>query len=236
MALKVAITPCVFYSMFGRRIIMVDVKLTKTEEQNKLYYLVQDKNKKDTCYDYFEFPRYKDMPNLETACFKIMAKELMKYTLVSNYTTSGFKNHLFLFTGLLFEENKIDLSTLKVLLPVVTNIRFKTLYNTINRFRALDVIDKVDFYKDEILKFTYDEFTDETKKLIDEAIKNLALNKDRNELTKEIVYLSLKNEYERAIIKAKHSEIERQKRDEELQRIWEEYDLENVELQEEDGQ
>lgn len=179
----------------------MNLKLQKKLENNHLYYLVADADKPDTYYEFYEYPNYKNTPNIENICYKIMATELQKAFKGRNFSSQSYKSVLFIIHGIIIDGNVIDISSSKELSPLVDNIRYKDLYNVINSFRKKLSIEVLDYFKDKILSINIDEFSTETKKLFNDFLKATNYTRDKDTVFKEILYLSIINEYNRAYVK-----------------------------------
>ncbi len=176
----------------------MDLKLKKKIENDKLYYLVADGANQDKYYEYYEYPNFKETPNIETICYKTIGSELMKAYKQKNFSPSGFKSILFLLHGIIIDNNVIDISTCKELSNVIDNIRYKDLYNVINSFRKKLSIEVLEYYKNKILDIEVTSLSQETQNLYENFLKSINYNKDKNVLFREVLFLSIVNEYSRA--------------------------------------
>ena len=211
---------------------MAKLQLMKLRENGKLYYLVSDED--GNIYDRFEFTRFHEMPNLELYCFKVMNNELKRKFTSGNYDSEDYIDSLFVSSGLTIYDRVINMFTIDALSTVTSIIRRKTLVNTLNRFRQLRSVDKVDYYKDQILNYNYEDFDEDVKILIKKSFEALGLDVDKNELFREIMFLILKDDYERAIARSIREEPKRKERERIMHKLWTDYDLGNVDLQEDE--
>lgn len=179
----------------------MNLKLQKKLENDRLFYLVADADKPDTFYEYYEYPNYKNTPNIENICYKIMAQELTKAFKDKNFSSSGYKSILFLMHGIILDGNVIDITSSNELSPLIDNIRFKDLYNVINSFRKKLSIQVLDYFKDKILSINISQFSEDTKALFEQFLASVKYTRDRDVIFKEILYLAIINEYNRAYVK-----------------------------------
>lgn len=173
-------------------------KLRKKISNGKLYYLVSDANENDKYYEFYEFENYKDMPNIENICYKVMATELMNSYDTKPFSPLGYKSILLVKHGLIIDGNLINTATFNLFYDLIRNIRFKDLYNVINSFRKRLSIEVLDFYRDKITQIDVTELSEETQELFETLLKKLNYQKDRKELFKEIMYLATLSEYNKA--------------------------------------
>ena len=186
----------------------MNLKLKKKVENGHLYYLVSDEDKPDTYYEYYEFRYYKSLPTIENVCYKIMGTELMKAYKNRSFSSTGYKSTLFLLHGIILDNNVIDFSSFKNLSKLVDNIRYKDLYNAINSFRKKLSIEVLDYFKNKLLAIEPTELSIETQDLFDNFISTINYTKDKNALFKEVLFLSIIEEYNRSYVKVYEKEQE----------------------------
>lgn len=179
----------------------MNLKLQKKLENDRLFYLVADADKPDTFYEYYEYPNYKNTPNIENICYKIMAQELVNAFKGKNFSSSNYKSVLFLMHGIILDGNVIDITSSNELSPLIDNIRFKDLYNVINSFRKKLSIQVLDYFKDKILSINISQFSEDTKALFEQFLTSVKYTRDKDVIFKEILYLAIINEYNRAYVK-----------------------------------
>ena len=110
------------------------LKLRKKIENDKLYYLVSDASQNDTYYEFYQFDNYKEIPNVENVCYRIMGGELINAFETKSFSPVNYKTILLAKHGIIIEGNVINIGTANVLYDLIQNIRFKDLYNVINSF------------------------------------------------------------------------------------------------------
>lgn len=174
------------------------LKLRKKIENEKMYYLVSDTAKNDTYYEFYQFDNYKEIPNVENICYKIMGTELMNAYETRDFSPVGYKSILLVKHGIIIEGNVINIGTANLLYDLVQNIRFKDLYNVINSFRKKLSIEVLDYYKNKILEIEVSQLSEDTQRMYKMLLQKLNYQKDEKEFFKEIMYLSIINEYHKA--------------------------------------
>lgn len=176
----------------------MSLKLRKKIENEKMYYLVSDANKNDTYYEFYQFDHYKEIPNIENIYYKIMGSELVKAYDTRPFSSVGFKSILLLSHGIIIDGNVINIGTANILYDLVQNIRFKDLYNVINSFRKHLAIEVLNYFRDKILEIEINQLSKDTQELFNDLIETLNYKKDTKEFFREIMYLAIINEYQRA--------------------------------------
>lgn len=176
----------------------MNLKLRKKVENEKMYYLVSDNSLKDTYYEFYQFNNYKELPNIENLCYKIMGGELLDAYEKKDFSPVGYKTILLVKHGIIIDGNVINIGTANVLYDLIQHIRFKDLYNVINSFRKKLSIEVLDFYKNKILEIEVEQLSKETQDLFKQLIEKISYNKDEKKLFKEIMFLAVINEYNKA--------------------------------------
>lgn len=179
----------------------MNLKMKKKIENERLFYLVADGNKSDVYYEFYEYPNYKETPNIENICYKQVGTELITAFKQKDFNDKAFKTILFVIHGIIINGNVIDISSAKNLSKVIDNIRYKDLYNVINSFRKKLSITVLEYFKNKILEIKVSELSSETQSLFEKFLLSVSYSKDPDALFKEVLFLSIINEYHRAYVK-----------------------------------
>jgi len=186
----------------------MDLKLKKMIKEGRLFYLIADNQKNDTYYEYYEYPNFKQTPIIETVCYKTIGNELLKAYKNRDYTSQSFRSLLFLLHGIIIDGNVIDIASSKELADLIDNIRYRDLYNVINSFRKKLSIEVLEFFKNKILEIEVIALSNITQTLFNQFCNAINYTKDKNSLFKEVLFLAISNEYNRAYLKVLNKEQE----------------------------
>lgn len=174
------------------------LKLRKKIKDEKLYYLVSDASSNDTYYEFYLFENHKEIPSIESICYKIMGTELISAYEARPFSSVGYKSLLLVRDGIIIDGNVINVGTANIFYEIIQNIRYKDLYNVINSFRKKLSIKALNFFREKIMEIKVENLSEDTKDLFNKLLVSLNYKNDKDELFKEILFLATLNEYNRA--------------------------------------
>ncbi len=180
------------------------VKLQKKLKEENLYFIVYNSDKK-TYNDWFMFDEYKELPILEKYFFNLMASELNDLFENKDYSSSKYKASLLLLYNLCFDGEKLNLKCTNLLSELYINIRYRDLSQKIEAMRNKISRESIERNRASILNTKLSELSKETIQLFNQ-VKSKVKEQNSDEILREIIFLSLKTEYEQAIKRAKKLE------------------------------
>ncbi len=180
----------------------MDIKLQKRLKNDELYFVVCNIEKK-LFNDWFIFDKYKELPILEKYFFDLMSKELGETFNNKVYSSNTFKAVLLIMYSICFDGDKIDIKSSNLISNLYINLRYNDLANAIDFLKTKYDINSINAYKDELLNTPLSSLSIETRKKFDVFKNKVAKNKSDEEVFKELIYLCIYTEYERACVRAK---------------------------------
>ena len=168
----------------------MELNLKREIKDCMLYYVIDD--------TYYLFSNYKDIPNIEEICYKMMKDELNNAFLNKPFKADEYKSLLFMNKRITIDENVINMGTSYIFNDLISNIRYNDLNNVINSFRKKLSVKALNYFREKVMEIKVEDLSEDTKDLFNFLLSTLNYQNDKKELFKEIMFLATIDEYNRA--------------------------------------
>ena len=175
----------------------MQIKLQKRLNDNNLFFLVNNMDEKKYD-DAFLFESYEKYPNLEKYFFRIMSEELKEtFEVAKTYSPMKYKTTLLILHNICFDGDTIDIRSVNLISDIYFKIRYEELVNQIEAFRFKINYEAVEKYTKEVFSIKYNNLSIKSQQLFDKLCNEVNPS-SKEELFKEVMYLCISLEYERA--------------------------------------
>lgn len=180
----------------------MELNLKREIKDCMLYYVIDD--------TYYLFSNYKDIPNIEEICYKMMKDELNNAFLNKPFKADEYKSLLFMNKRITIDENVINMGTSYIFNDLISNIRYNDLNNVINSFRKKLSVKALNYFREKVMEIKVEDLSEDTKDLFNFLLSTLNYQNDKKELFKEIMFLATIDEYNRAykVVNLEEQEID----------------------------
>lgn len=179
----------------------MDIRLQKKLKNDNLYYLVSNIEKK-VYNDWFLFENHRELPLLEKYFFDVLSKELKETFGEREYSSVKYKSILLIMYNITFDGDKMDIKSSNLISNLYLNIRYKDMANAIDALRNKYTANSIETYKNFLLSTPINQFSIETRKMFNTLKEKIGKDKDEKEILKELLYLCIFTEYNKALQRA----------------------------------
>ena len=171
--------------------------MQKKLKNDELYYVINNLHTK-LYNDWFIFGKYKEIPLLEKYFFEIMTKELIASFETKTYSSSKYKALLLVLYNICLDGDRLNIKSSNLLSNLYLNVRYKDFVSEIDAFKGKFEESSIETCKNNLMKKTYADISAESKRLFDIVKAKIGKDKTNDDVFKEIMFLCVDSEYEKA--------------------------------------